>query len=170
MADTTRTTTTRVEGNDVLRVPVHEEELSAVTREREVGEVQISKDVVTEVRVLEVPVVEERVRVQRVAVDREAGADEGAFQEGTIAVPIRGEEVEIQKRVRVAEEVEIAKEAVQHTEQVAGTVRREEVRVDEASVETTGTVRSTGTTDTTIDEGNEQGRSRQVGGEEIRNP
>ncbi len=155
---------TRVEGDEVLRVPVHEEELSAVTRERELGEVQISKDVVAEERTLEVPVVEERVRVQRVAVDRDVTADETAFEEGTIAVPIRGEEVELQKRVRVAEEVEIAKEAVQRTEQVAGTVRREEVRVDETGVESTGTVRSTGTTDTTmteamIDRGSQRGRS-----------
>ncbi|MDP9358053.1 MAG: DUF2382 domain-containing protein [Chloroflexota bacterium] len=148
--DTQSTTTSRVEGNDVLRVPVHEEELSAVTRQREVGEVQVSKDVVAEERVLEVPVTEERVRVQRVAVDREVGADETAFQEGTIEVPIRGEEVDLQKRTRVAEEVEIAKEAVQRTEQVGGTVRREEVYVDETGVDTAGTTRSTtGTTGTT---------------------
>jgi stress response protein YsnF len=137
--NTQSTTTSRVEGNDVLRVPVHEEELSAVTRQREVDEVQVSKDVVAE----------ERVRVQRVAVDREVGADETAFQEGTIEVPIRGEEVELQKRTRVAEEVEIAKEAVQRTEQVAGTVRREEVVVDETGVDTTGGTRRTSTTDTT---------------------
>ncbi len=158
VTDTQSTTTSRVAGDDVLRVPVHEEELTAVRREREVGEVQVSKDVVAEERVLEVPVTEERVRVQRVAVDREVGADETAFQEGTIEVPIRGEEVELQKRTRVAEEVEIAKEAVQHTEQVAGTVRREEVVVDETGVNTTGTTRSTtGTTatDATVADGGE---------------
>ncbi len=158
--DTERTAATRVEGDDVLRVPVHEEELTAVRREREVGEVQVAKDVVAEERVLEVPVTEERVRVQRVAVDREVGADETAFQEGTIEVPIRGEEVELQKRTRVAEEVEIAKEAVQRTEQVAGTARREEVVVDETSVDTTAgtsTTRSTGTTatDATVADGGE---------------
>jgi len=132
-------TTSRVEGDDVLRVPVHEEELTATTRQREVGEVQVSKDVVAEEQVLQVPVTEERVRVQRVAVDREAGADETAFQEGTIEVPIRGEEVELQKQVRVAEEVEVGKEAVQRTEQVAGTVRREEVRVSEVDTDVTTT-------------------------------
>ncbi len=147
--DSQRTASTRVEGDQVLRVPVHEEALSAVTREREVGAVRVAKEVVAEERVLEVPVVEERVRVQRVAVDREAGAEEGAFEEGTIAVPIRGEEVELQKRTRVAEDVEITKEAVQRTEQVSGTVRREEVRVDERGVETPGEPGRTGTSDTT---------------------
>ena len=124
---------TRVEQGDTLRVPVHEEELTAVTRPVEAGEVRIEKDVVAEERVLDVPVTEERVRVTRRAVDREAGADEAAFEGGTIAVPVRGEEVELQTRVRVAEEVEVGKEAVQRTERVAGTVRREEVRVEDRS-------------------------------------
>ena len=124
--------TTRVETGDALRVPVREEELTAVKRQRELGGVRVEKDVVAEERVLEVPVTEERVRVERRVVDRpvEAG-DATAFEEGVIEVPIRGEEVELQKQARVVEEVEIGKEAVQRTEEVAGTVRREEVRVGE---------------------------------------
>ncbi len=143
--------TAQVAEGDTLRVPVREEELSAVTRERDLGEVRVEKDVVAEERVLEVPVTEERVRVERHVVDRPVGAgDADAFQEGVIEVPIRGEEVELQKQVRVAEEIEIGKEAVQRTERVAGTVRREEVRVTEDVVDTdvtTGTT-TTGTTTT----------------------
>jgi len=143
VTDTQRSASTRVEGDDVLRVPVHEEELSATTRGREIGAVRVTKDVVSEEQVLEVPVTEERVHIQRRAVDREVGADKSVFEEGTIDVPIRGEEVNLHTRVRVAEEIELSKEAVQRTEQVGGTVRREEVRVDETGVDTTGTVRST---------------------------
>ena len=129
--DTTRGAADR-RFDDALRVPVHEEELTATTREREIGRVGITKDVVAEERTLAVPVTEERVRVERRVVDRDAGVDDAtAFQEGTIEVPVRGEEVELQKRTRVAEEVEIGKEQVQRTEQVGGTVRREEVRIDE---------------------------------------
>ena len=62
--------------------------------------------------------------------------DDAAFQEGTIAVPLRGEEVELQTRTRVSEEIEIDKEAVQRTEQVTGTVRREVVDVRERTLET----------------------------------
>ena len=133
--------TAELEG-DTLRVPVHEEELIAVTREREAGEVDITKQVVAEEQVLEVPVTEERVRVQRRTVDRDAAVDDTAFQEGTIEVPLRAEEVELQKRTRVAEEIEIGKEAVQRTEQVAGTVRREVVDVSEQTAETVGDARS----------------------------
>jgi len=147
-------TAARTTEEETLRVPVHEEELSATKRARELGEVRVEKDVVAEERTLEVPVTEERVRVERRVVDR-PGADEGAFEEGTIEVPIRGEEVDLQKRVRVAEEVEVGKEAVQRTEQVGGTVRREEVRVSEDVAEVTGSgARSaTGTTAETFEEG-----------------
>lgn len=119
------------ETEDVMRVPVHEEELTATKHPVEQGQVRIEKDVLAEERTLDVPVTEERVRVTRRAVDREGAADADAFEEGTIEVPVRGEEVDVQKRVRVAEEVEIAKEAVQRTERVADTVRREEIHVDD---------------------------------------
>jgi uncharacterized protein (TIGR02271 family) len=128
---------TELREGETLRVPVHEEELTATTRPVEQGQVRIAKDVVAEERTLEVPVTEERVVVERRVVDRDAGADATAFQEGTIEVPVRGEEVDVQKRVRVAEEIEVGKEAVQRTERVAGTVRREEVRVEESTATTT---------------------------------
>jgi len=122
-------------------VPVHEEELVATKRQQELGEVRIEKDVVSEQRIVEVPVTEERVRVERHAVDRSVGADERAFEEGVIEVPVMGEAVDLQKRVRVSEEVEVGKEAVQRTEQVTGTVRREEVRVEETVDPATTTIR-----------------------------
>ncbi len=59
-----------------------------------------------------------------------------AFEEGTIEVPVYGEEVELEKRTRVREELEITKDRVQDTERVSGTVRREEVSVTDE----TGTV------------------------------
>ena len=43
----------------------------------------------------------------------------------------RSETVELQKEARVAEELVVSKEAVERTEQVTDTVRREEVYVDE---------------------------------------
>jgi uncharacterized protein (TIGR02271 family) len=117
--------------DDRLVVPVHEEELTATKRPVERGEVRIEKDVAAEDRTLDVPVTEERVRVTRRAVDRDAETGELAFEEGSIDVPIRGERVDVEKRTRVAEEVEVAKEQVQRTERVGGTVRKERVHVDE---------------------------------------
>jgi uncharacterized protein (TIGR02271 family) len=118
---------------ETISVPVHEEELTATTRPVERGQVRIEKDVVAEERTLDVPVTEEKLVVHRRVVDRDAPVGAEAFQEETIEVPLRSEEVDVQKRSRVVEEIEIGKETVQHTERVADTVRREEVRVDESS-------------------------------------
>ncbi len=121
-----------VAAEDDLVIPVREEELSATVREREAGAVRVEKRVVSEDRVLEVPVTEEQVRVERRIVDRTVGAaDADAFEEIVIEVPLTAEEVELRKQARVVEEVVVSKDAIQHTEQVAGTVRREEVVVDE---------------------------------------
>ena len=121
---------------ETVRVPVHEEELTATTRPVERGRVTIAKDVVAEERTLEVPVTEERLVVNRRVVDRDAPADAAAYVEDTIEIPLLSEEVDVAKRDRVVEEIEIGKERVQRTERVADTVRREEVRVDDAGAAT----------------------------------
>jgi len=115
---------------DELVIPLREEELTATVRETEAGAARIQKRVVAEDRVLEVPVTEEQIRVERRVVDRAAGAnDADAFEEMVIDVPLTQQEVELRKQARVAEEVVVSKDAIQHTEQVRGTVRREEVDV-----------------------------------------
>jgi uncharacterized protein (TIGR02271 family) len=130
----TETATTTVSDTEALRVPVYEEELTATKTAREAGGVRIEKDVVSEEQVLDVPVTEERLKVVHRTVDRPVDAtDTNAFEEMIVDVPVRTEEVELGKRVRVGEEVEIQKEEVQRTERVAGTVRREEVHVTEAT-------------------------------------
>src|SRR5215212_11108929 len=121
-----------VAAEDELRIPVVEEELSATVRPTEAGAVRIEKRVVEEDRVLEVPVTDEQIRVERRIVDRPVSADQTqAFEEIVIDVPMTTEQVELQKQARVAEEIVVTKEATQRTEQVSGTVRREEVYVDE---------------------------------------
>jgi uncharacterized protein (TIGR02271 family) len=146
--DTTRATTDVTDG-DTLRIPVHEEELTATTRPVERGQVRVDKRVVEEERAIDVPISEERVTITRRAVDREARGDDLAFQEDTIEIPLRSEEVDVQKRDRVVEEIDIAKDTVQRTKRVADTVRREEVNVDEAT---------TGATSQFVDETSRGGR------------
>jgi uncharacterized protein (TIGR02271 family) len=135
--------TADVREGETIRIPVREEELTATTRPVERGQVRIQKDVVAEDRTLEVPVTEERLTVNRRVVDRDAPVDAGAYAEDTIEIPLLSEEVDVQKRDRVVEEIEIGKEAVQRTEQVRGTVLREEVRVDESAADTTSASGST---------------------------
>ncbi|MBA2701964.1 MAG: DUF2382 domain-containing protein [Chloroflexi bacterium] len=122
---------------DTIRVPVVEESLTAEKRTQQSGEVVIDKQVVEEQKTLEVPVTREEVTINRVAVDRELGSNEGVTTDGdTIRVPIMAEEVSLNKEARVVEELEISKRSVTENQQVEGTVRREEVRVDDSDVRT----------------------------------
>jgi len=133
LTDRDRLAATRIaETDEEIRIPVIEEELTATVRPQEAGAVRVQKDVVAEERTLEVPVTEERLRVERRVVDRPASAaDLAALQDEVIEVPLRTETVDIQKEARVKEEVVLSKEAVQRTERVSDTVRREEVYIDD---------------------------------------
>jgi uncharacterized protein (TIGR02271 family) len=124
--------TGRVEGEgEIERIPRYEEELQAEKTEREAGAVRIGKDVVEEEQTLDVPVTREEVRVRRRAVDRPAADTSEAFRRDAIEVPVREEDVEVRKEPRVAEELEISKDARQDTERVSGTVRRERVDIQQ---------------------------------------
>lgn len=157
--ETFRDRTTDVRDDRTVQVEAHEEELTAVKRPVDRGSVKVQKEVLVEDRVLDVPVTEERVKVTRRVVDRDVSPGEVGFTDDTIEVPIQGEEVNLQKRVRVAEVVDIEKEAVERTEQVAGQVRREEIHVQDSSdadviagqTGAASTRRGTSTTDELID-------------------
>jgi uncharacterized protein (TIGR02271 family) len=132
MTDTTMAGTATAVGEEELRIPVIEEELTATVRGQEAGAVRIEKDVVAEERTLDVPVTEERVRIERRVVDRPVtAADAETFTDTVIEVPLRSEVVDVDKQAHVVEEIVISKEAVERTERVSDTVRKERVRVDE---------------------------------------
>jgi len=79
-------------------------------------------------------VMREEVHVERVDVaDRPIAAGDmpDAFKEGTIRVPVRGEEVVAQKQAFVTGEVVIERERTTETQTVSDTVRKERVEVDE---------------------------------------
>ncbi len=54
-----------------------------------------------------------------------------SFQGESVSVPIREEELDVQKRAVVDEEVVVRKEPTEEERRVAETVRREEVNVDQ---------------------------------------
>ncbi len=120
---------------EALRVPVYEEDITAVKRDVDRGAVRIEKELVTEDRTVTVPVTEERVRVTRVDANDPGAVGADAFEEGVIEVPVRGQEVDVEKTARKAGEVIVEKEAETRTERVGGTVRREEVRVDDQTID-----------------------------------
>jgi len=124
-------TTDGDEANDTLRVPVREEQLRAEKVREQAGEVRIAKNVVEEERTIDVPVTHEEVEVRRYAVDRPASEAEIVDTSDTIRVPVLGERVDVQKDVRVVEELEVVKRAITENQRVSDTVRREQVDVDQ---------------------------------------
>jgi uncharacterized protein (TIGR02271 family) len=119
------------ETRDDIRMPVSEEELDVVKRDREAGEVRLRKDVVTETKHIEVPVTREEVHVERVPVtERREAAGDKAFQRDTASMPIHEEEVEIRKRPVVKEEVRLRKERVTEQRAAEADVRKERVEVE----------------------------------------
>ncbi len=72
-------------------------------------------------------------RVTERAVDRAATREDLGMMDRDIEIPLREQEVVTQKEARVVGEVEIRKEMHRDTERVTGTVRREEVYVEDSN-------------------------------------
>lgn len=123
--------TTRTSAEDI-RVPVYEEELDVVKRERDAGEVRLRKDVVTETKHVEVPVTREVVHVERTPVSGERApiAGERTFAGDSVSMPLHEEELEIRKRPVVREEVRLRKERVTEHRAADEDLRKERVDIE----------------------------------------
>ncbi len=120
-------------------VPLVEEEIVAKKHVEKVGEVHVSKEVVTEERQITVPVTREVLHVERVSVSREVGEGSKCFEKESYDIPLREEHVTVEKHPVVREEVHVGKEIQQGEEVARATVRRER-----AEIETKGAVRRSG--------------------------
>jgi uncharacterized protein (TIGR02271 family) len=125
-----------LEDEEELRVGRSEEELSVSTREHETGAVRVRKRVRTDRE--RIPVKKKRVEVsvERVPVEGQTDSTQGEaarpeIGEDEIVVPVIEEEVVVEKRPVVKEEIRIRKEVVEDTEIVEEDIRREEVEVDD---------------------------------------
>jgi uncharacterized protein (TIGR02271 family) len=115
-----------------IRVPVAEERLNVEKRQAELGEVQLRKTVEQEQVSVPVELQREEVRVDRRDVgDRPVRPGDQVFEEGTIRVPVRGEEAVVRKEAVVTGEVVVEKGRTTERQQVSDTIRRERVEVDE---------------------------------------
>ena len=128
------TTTETLGDQREARVPVVEERLEVEKRQGERGSVDIRKTVETEQVNVPVELRHEEVSVERVDVkDRPVAAGDmaNAFEEGTIRVPVRGEEAVVQKEAVVTGEVVVDREVKTERQTISDTVRKQRVDVDE---------------------------------------
>jgi uncharacterized protein (TIGR02271 family) len=126
--DRSRAGSTRQQSEQTVQL--REEELQARKQPVETGRVQVGKEIVEEQRTLNVPVTREEVTVERHAVSRRPSDTPIGEDDKSIRVPVREEQVSVEKRPVVTEEISVGKQVVQETQQVSGTVRREEARIE----------------------------------------
>jgi uncharacterized protein (TIGR02271 family) len=128
-AAASRTTDIEDRSEGAERLELREEQLDVDTRQVQAGEVRVRKEVQTEQRSIEVPVTREEVVIERHPVTgREASSQ--SIGEDEVRIPLMEEEVDVQKRAVVREEISVGKRKVQDTETVSDTVRREEARIE----------------------------------------
>jgi uncharacterized protein (TIGR02271 family) len=120
-----------VPSQEELAIPVVEEELQVGKREVERGGVRVQK------RVSETPVEEEvTLRDEHINVARRDtdytfhGHESEAFKESLIEIKEAYEELVVNKKAKVVEEVVINKDVEEHTETVRETLRRTDVEVE----------------------------------------
>jgi len=111
-------------------VQAKEEHFDVRKQPVETGEVQVRKEVHTEHKTVQVPVMKEEIVIERHAVPGHPAASSDIKAGEEIRVPVREEQVHVEKHPVVTEEVVVGKRQVQDTEQVSGTVRKEEIKVE----------------------------------------
>lgn len=110
---------------------LREEQLNVSKERVQSGEVGLHKEVISEQKTVNVPVTHEEVVIERHPVT-DGRVDNTPIGEGeTIRVPVSEEQVNVSKDTVVTGEVAIGKRAVQETQQVTETVRREEARIEQ---------------------------------------
>ena len=128
-----------LEDEDELRIQRSEEELRVGVREREVGKLNVKKRARTERERIAVPKRREEVSVERVPVNEPAS--EGQIGEDEVGVPVVEEEVVVDKRAVVKEELRIKKDVVEEEEVVEADLRKEEVDIDDPTQRLAGSSR-----------------------------
>jgi len=122
-----RTAAQTAEAEQTMRL--HEEQMHVHKQPQQTGEARVRKEVHTEHKTLDVPVEREEVVIERHPASGRATGDE--LREGQeIRIPVKEEQVHVEKQAVVKEEVQVGKRKVRDTETVAGDVRKEELRVE----------------------------------------
>lgn len=125
-------TPTEPSEQDVLRIPVIEEQLAVGTCTVDTGRgVRIHKTVTEHPVVIDEGLLRDELRVEHVPVDRIVGADQAPanrYQGDTLVIPVLEEVLVIERKVRIKEELHITR--VRHEERHAETVALKAERVE----------------------------------------
>ena len=117
-------------GGEKLVIPVIAEEIAVGKKVVESGKVRISKRISEHEEVVDVPLFREEVRVERVPVNLFVEAPPPVRQEGdTMIIPVVEEQIVIQKKLLLVEELRVRKEVIEHHAPQTVNLRKEEVEI-----------------------------------------
>ena len=122
-------TDSQTEGEKMI-IPVIEEEITVGKQVVEAGRVRISKRISEHEELVDVPLFREEVRVERVPVNLFVEAVPQIRQEGdTMIIPVVEEQIIVQKKLLLIEELRVRKEIIEHHQPQTVNVRKEQVEI-----------------------------------------
>jgi len=114
-----------------LRIQRSEEDLRIGTHGREAGGMQVRKRVRTDRERFLVPEQHQEVRVERAPVEEGVALSTPEIGDDEIRIPVIEEEIVVERRPVVKEEIRLRKEVVEEEEIIEEEVRKEELDIDE---------------------------------------
>ncbi|MBC5800988.1 MAG: YsnF/AvaK domain-containing protein [Candidatus Eremiobacteraeota bacterium] len=131
----------RTDVDEARRLQLREERLRIDKDTVRSGEARVGKTAVSEQQSVDVPVYHEELFIERRPVSDATATSASPIGEGEdIRIPLSEERVNVGKSTVVTGEVTVGKRRVEDVERVDETLRREELRVDDATpAKTTGT-------------------------------
>lgn len=116
--------------DEPMVIPVIQEEITVEKRVIETGKVRISKRIREYEELVDVPLLADHVTVERVPVNLFVEAQPPVRQEGdTIIIPVVEEQIVIQKKLLLVEELRVRKEIVENHLPQTVTLLKEEVEI-----------------------------------------
>lgn len=113
-----------------VTIPVIEERAQVGKQVVETGKVRITKRVSEHEEVIDEPLLREQAAIERVPVNRYVEQAPQPRQEGdTLIIPVVREDIVVQKRLVLVEELHVTKEVVEARDPQTVTLRREEVEI-----------------------------------------
>lgn len=109
-------------------ISLHKEELDINKNKIQSGEVIITKEVVEEKKTIEIPVTHEEVIIERKILNNEV-TDTPIGPSETIRIPIREEQVEVNKYTVLTEEISAKKREVQENKTIEANLKKEEAKI-----------------------------------------
>ncbi len=102
------------------------------------GEVRIRKEIITEQQTVQVPVTREELVIERIPVSG-ATAVAGEIGAGSeIRIPLSEEVASLDKHTVVREEIAVGKRSIENVQEVGGSVRHEELAIEDTTADEPG--------------------------------